>query len=470
MGKRSHAGFLLGALLLVSARARGQDGASPSSSPDRVAELEKKVRELEARLRRVEPPPKDAPAPPKLDAPVENAGKGQARPGAPPTSATKAVPGDPEGLRGAPGPVIRPPPKDATVLEAALSAIAQLRLYGGVDVDYFWKIQDPHERKDAIQLHSANPDHDTFEVAWSKLGVTRRMGDANEWDAGFGFELDYGRLVQKTLSLDPRFLPDSPINSQFAYVDLKIPTPLNPVSLRCGRTQSWIGVETIDPFLNPNFSHSFFFNFSPFTTTGVSASSEIAGGFRYTQWVVNGWDLVIDDNSSKTLGGQLSWTSEGSSAAIAFNWIWGPEREKDDRHHRWYAELAATLKPFDGTEVRASLHYGQEEGGALGGGPAKFGGVLLIVRQELYEVTEGFRRFAVAFRGEYYRDQGGLFSGVDETLAELTGTFELRFTDSASLRLEYRHDIATGKGTLHGLRGHSAGHQDTIGADANFRF
>jgi hypothetical protein len=476
MGKRTHAGWVLGALLLVAARASAQDPASP----DRVAELEKKVRELEERLRKVEPAAPVGSATPttKVGAPAlpEKATSPEEVPkGPPPRKKAPVTPADPEGLRGAPGPVIRPPPTELTVLEAVFSATERLRLYGAIDASYFWKIQDPKIIQDGIQLSTTTPDHDTFMVTWAKMGVTRQLTDENEWDVGFAFDLAYGRLVQTTLSVDPKFLFNSAINSQNAFVDLKLPTPWNPVEVRFGRFPSWIGIEAIDPMLNPNFSHSFFFRNTPFTTTGFSASTELGAGFRYTQFVVNGWDVVIDNNKSKSLGGQLSWINDDPYLAIAFNWIWGPEQPDNTRDDTYWLELGATFKPLDGTEVRASLHYGQaEHGTATGNGTSKFGGVLLIARQEFYEVEPGFRRFAFALRGEYFRDQGGHFSVGhfsvnDQTLAEVTATFQLRFSRLASVRLEYRHDYSTAKPFLGG-NNDLVHNQDTIGVDVNFQF
>jgi hypothetical protein len=138
-------------------------------------------------------------------------------------------------------------------------------------------------------------------------------------------------------------------------------------------------------------------------------------------------------------------------------------------------ELDVITKLTETTELRAALHYGQEEGAAVGGGCAKYGGLLFIVRQEVLDVLGddgevAFRRFALAARGAWWRDQGGSKSGLEQTLADATLTLEARFTQHASLRLEWRHDHSNRAFFLGGRGGPSKHHQDTAAVELNLRF
>lgn len=362
---------------------------------------------------------------------------------------------------------------ESTLMNVVTAVASQVKVTGVLSGSYTWNLADPPTRRGANLLRVSDPDHDSFEVTYAKLGLYRDPSGQNEWDAGFRAEVAAGRLVETTLSLDPDFNGGSTVNLANGYVTLQAPTPSGrPLTLTAGRSYGWFGVESLDVPLNPNFSLSYFSNFTPFTNTGVSLSMVLVDGLRYTQYVVNGWDLVFDNNDAKSYGGQLTYTLKDPATTIAFNWLAGAEQADDEEDLRWLLELDVTTRLTETTELRAALHYGQEEDGAVAPrtGVAKYGGAQLIVRQELWEVRQGFRRLAIALRGGFWRDQGGSKSGLEQTLTDTTATFEVRFTEWASLRLEWRHDHSN-RAFFLGRRGNpSQHHQDTASAELNFRF
>lgn len=536
MGARGLAAVGLGLALLACARpSRAQDAPAPAPSPavpapspapsleDEVRELRERVRRLEAEAAARRGSPAGAPTTETAAGKPAGPESGEAQ-GAPPPQGSPTKPGSPEGSgggapgAGAPGPGVATRPGQGTVgpgqqeperapapgleervqsAEQALrkavgAAIPGLELHGTLDMDYVWNLNDPRKRRVDVNLLRVNdPDHDTFEVAWAKLALVRNVNASNEWDAGFHLAVAVGREVETTLSLDPHFLHGEAINLAQGYVDLQMPTPFgSPLLVRFGRFYSWFGAESLDTALNPNFSLSYFTTFTPFTTTGVGVGMDLALGFRYTQYLVNGWDVVVDDNDAKTVGGQLAWTHKADEkdaapdVALALNWIWGPEQPRDDKHARAQVELDGTLRPFDATTFLGALGYGQEEHGAVArpvalvGGPGgvhgltgKFGGAMAIVRQELGEVSKGFYRFAVAARVAYWRDQGGSKTGLDQALLDTTGTFELHFTEDGRLRFEVRRDGSTRRHAFVGRRGEqSRDEQVTVSVDAAFAF
>jgi hypothetical protein len=56
-----------------------------------------------------------------------------------------------------------------------------------------------------------------------------------------------------------------------------------------------------------------------------------------------------------------------------------------------------------------------------------------------YQLTP---KFALAGRGEYLSDRGGLFSGVTQALKESTATAEYKFADGFLARMEWRRDFS----------------------------
>src|SRR5207248_9343949 len=117
-----------------------------------------------------------------------------------------------------------------------------------------------------------------------------------------------------------------------------------------GKYVTHLGYEVIEGYdgYNDNYSRSILFGYAiPFTHTGVKASyafnSKIAGMVE----VVNGWDLVRDNNRSKSVGAQLTLTPV-SPLTVLFNWIGGPGPAKDNHTKRNVFGLVALFKPVSG--------------------------------------------------------------------------------------------------------------------------
>jgi len=336
-----------------------------------------------------------------------------------------------------------------------------LRFYGNAQATYTSNLADPAQRKGANRFRLAHPDHNALGVTFAKIGLTRPLSGFNEFDAGFRFEIGAGRMVEEVFT-DP-VLGDQGLTIPQAYVDLQLPTPITPVQLRLGRQYGWFGTESLDLYSNPNVSLSLIAEATPNTVTGASLNLDLGSGFRYTQFLVQGWDVVEDDNDAKTLGGQLAWQTEGLT--LAANWILGAERPgassllEDDL--RWAVELSGRYQATSSTEIRASLLYGQED---FGDDVARFGGASLALTQGLFEVEgAGYHRLTASVRGSFLRDRGGSRTGFDQTLGEMTGTLGIHFSPYASLRAEYRHDFSSRDDAFLGHRGQSSrAGQDTF--------
>lgn len=353
-------------------------------------------------------------------------------------------------------------------IERGVELGSSIRLYGHVQTSFTTNLADPDQRRGANRLRLSDPDHNSFGVPYAKVGLARRLSGLNEFDAGFKLELGAGRIVEEVF--EDSTLGDRGITVPQAYVALQLPTPYNPLQLRLGRQHSWFGTESLDVYKNPNFSLSPLALAVPKTVTGLSAGMDLGYGLSYTQFVVQGWDRVEDDNDAKSFGGQLAW--KANDLALTLNWIVGEERSNTsgsfshpEDQTRWAVELGARYQSTVSTELRASLLYGQDGG-------AKFGGFSVLASQSLFEVEdEGFHRLTASLRGSYLRDQGGSRTGIDQSLGELTSTLALNFSQNASLRLEYRHDFSSADDAFLGHRGRpSRSGQDTFAIALHYAF
>jgi hypothetical protein len=350
-----------------------------------------------------------------------------------------------------------------------------IHAYGHLTAAYTRNLADEVQgRKGANALRQSDADHDTFGLTYVQLGLARDPSGKNELDAGFRVEVGFGRLVEESMQDDGLF-DDQPIDLPQAYVTAQLPTPVGrPVTISAGRLGGWFGVEGND--LGENLNHSLGYLSAlggPGSITGASVAIDLADGLRYTQYVGNGWDVVVDTNDAKTVGGALEYAL--GALSLRGSWVLGAEGlEVSQKRWALGADVIYVSSIF-GTELRASGLYGEEEGGALDGDLARFGGVSLAVKQGLCDAG-GYDCVSIAVRGEWFRDQGGSRSGRDQALAGLTTTLEVRPLEALALRMEYRHDWSSEDafgGSSSSSSSSSAGgedEQDTVSASISLSF
>lgn len=349
--------------------------------------------------------------------------------------------------------------------------LSRIEIDGSLSASYGYNLADPEVRRGANRTRLSDTDHNTVGVPYARLGLSRAVSGLNEFDAGFRVDVGVGRLVQEALRNDGLFTSSggSTINLPQAYVEVQVPTALNPLLVRAGRTYSYFGNETLDLGKNLNFSLSPLATYGPKTLTGLSVGMDLGAGLRYTQWVGNGWDTVVDENDAKTLGGTLEWKLASPDLRLAFNWIAGAERSDSNSDKRYMLELALDWNLTASTSLRAAAQYGEEK---FDHDRCRFSGATVSFRQAFLEVDgEGWHRLAVGVRGSYFRDEDGARTGVEQDLAELTATAEFRFLRDAALRVEYRRDWST-KDVFLGSSGSSPTEdsQDTIALELSYAF
>jgi hypothetical protein len=167
--------------------------------------------------------------------------------------------------------------------------------------------------------------------------------------------------------------------------------------------------------------------------------------------VMNGWDLVRDNNLSKSLGAQLTITP-AAPISLWLNWIGGAELANNNHTKRNVFDVVAIFKPTKTLTLGANGDYGIEDGTSLvtPGSDAVWKG---IAGYATIAVTD---KFSVGLRGETFHDDGGvrLGTGIRTTLSEGTFTPTYKFTSHVLLRGEVRFDkanrpILTKEGALH---------------------
>jgi len=258
-------------------------------------------------------------------------------------------------------------------------------------------------------------------------------------DAGFRVDLTGGSSIPQTVKSQDQTVAQFDLQQVFASYIAPLGSGLR---FDVGKYVTHLGYELIEGYdgYNDNYSRSILFGYAiPFTHTGVKASYAFSSKAAAMVEVVNGWDLVHDNNHSKSVGAQLTLTP-AAPLSVLLNWIGGPELPNDNHTMRNVFDLVATFKPTSVLTLGVNGDYGSEEGTSRvsPGSDAKWKGIAGYATIALTD------KFALGLRGETLHDDGGTRLGTDSkaVLSEFTFTPAFKFTNHAVLRGEVRYDKA----------------------------
>lgn len=204
--------------------------------------------------------------------------------------------------------------------------------------------------------------------------------------------------------------------------------------VEAGVFPSHIGFEVLQSKDNWNYTRSWEAELSPYYQTGVKLAVGLGERWSAQVHVLNGWQVIADNNRGKSLGWQLAYA--GDKVSLTFNGIAGPELPDDDHDYRALLDNVAVWKVSPVWTLVASLDLGGQEEPT--GGNAPWGGLALYARCAPSESKNAF-----TLRAEYFDDEDGAISGTAQTLKEATATFEMRPLDRLILKLEGRYDRST---------------------------
>ena len=267
-----------------------------------------------------------------------------------------------------------------------------------------------------------------------------------------------------------------PFDLQQAYAVLRAPVG-DGLDFKIGKFVTLLGAEVIESPANWNFSRSYLFGFAiPFTHTGVLATYPLGEFGSVTAGLVNGWDIVDDNNKAKTLIGNLTLTPV-QGVSLAFNGITGAEQASNSHDRRTVFDFVGTWQALENLAFMANYDYGVESAGAATSYDAKdWTGLALYTK---YDVTP---IWSLVGRWEWFDDHDdfrtGLTSGVTSGAGSFTPhpvklygytlTSQWKLREHVLGRLEYRHDTSSERVFL--TRGSLSNAQDTVSAEVIYHF
>lgn len=189
----------------------------------------------------------------------------------------------------------------------------------------------------------------------------------------------------------------------------------NGLVLEAGVYPSHIGMESFSSKDNWNYTRSWLGELSPYYQAGVKASYSFNARWSGQVHLLNGWQLVSDNNDGKAIGTQIAYANGPLTASV--NTFVGPELADDDQSLRKLADLVVLYRVTPRLQLGASVDAGaQERPGEKEANWNGFGGYARYAASD---------RHAVAVRVEQFRDPESGISGAPQTLRGATLTYEL---------------------------------------------
>ena len=276
----------------------------------------------------------------------------------------------------------------------------------------------------------------TFSVDLAELVVQKAV--ANPGDAGFRLDLTAGTFAGLTQSAGLRIGESADLQQAFVSYIAPLGTGLR---FDVGKFVTHMGYELIEGYdgYNDNYSRSLLFNYAiPLTHTGIKASYSLTPRVSLAAMVVNGWDVAIDNNKSKSIGAQLV-LKPVDPLAFYVNYIGGPENEDDNSSLRHVVDLVATLTVNPNLSLGVNADFGTEDGTSVvtSGADGKWSGFAGYAKIS----TSG--PFSLGLRAETFKDEGGTRLGIGESrVNEFTITPTFKFGSNFVVRAEGRYDSA----------------------------
>jgi len=298
---------------------------------------------------------------------------------------------------------------------------------GFVQVAYHGELAkaDP-TREQLAPLRGYTPTGNTFVLHSAHIAIAHAFNE----NVSARVEVDAGYDAPRTASYP---FNDGMFDVQEAYATYQ----RGFFSLTAGKFAAYEGLEYIEGPLNPTVTRGYSFNIAePNTHTGVKlhfTGDAVDLGIG----LVNGWDVLIDNNSGKTAIWKLTLTPF-QSLQLTFDGTFGPEQEHVSSEQRLSLDFNITWTANEHFSIAAQYNTGID---GIGGAADKVRwsvlGALLSYSGEL---------FLLGARAELFHDPDGARTDLGAVdLLNLTLSPGLILAQGFKLRLELRADLASKK-------------------------
>jgi hypothetical protein len=197
-----------------------------------------------------------------------------------------------------------------------------------------------------------------------------------------------------------------------------------------GKFVTFEGIELIEATSNPTISRGYLFGLAePYTHVGGYLTFIPSNEIEFKLGVVNGWDLLVDNNKDKTIISRLG-INLGDPLTLGVSFYTGIEQVNSSDWRNSFDVTGAT-KAIPGITLNFQGNYGAETINTVDTKWFGFG---------IQPVIPLGGNLELGLRGEYFADDQGARTGVTDLKAfNFTVTPALK-CDGVTFRFEYRFD------------------------------
>jgi hypothetical protein len=251
----------------------------------------------------------------------------------------------------------------------------------------------------------------------------------------------FGGVVQLMAGSDAAIVSaaEGSSGSEFEVLQAYAQYASGPWTVIAGKYLTLVGAEVIAPTGNVNISRSFTFFAEPLTHTGVRATFAATDKVNLFFGVNNGWNIVHDNNTAKTV--ELG-ASFAPSKAFSFSLQGYSGKEPVDTDidgTRTIVDFVGSWYATDALTIQLNYDWGRQSGVPNGGNSTtslKWNTGALYVN---YLINPTWR---VSLRVEQLDDKDGFMTGGTQKLKEGTLTVGWMPSKNFELRLEGRYDTS----------------------------
>src|SRR5881296_2406498 len=339
-----------------------------------------------------------------------------------------------------------PPPAPVNHVE---SALAGFKLSGFAEVSYAYSDQSSGDTAIVGRLYDRFQNHFMLNAL---AIVLDKAYDPAKFSAGFHAEALFGQNANliKSGGFELGEQGDVP----HLYVTLNVPTASgNGLQFKVGRIPTLLGLEVIETISNPNWSEGNQFIFAEnFTALGLSVETKFNQHVDAQFRVINGWDVVHDNNTRKSLMGRVGIYPD-TLTSLGLVGFWGPEEAGDNSANRYGVDAVLWRKVGGKVNVWLQGDYGQEQANAALPDPTQDAKWWAAGAWVTYDFSSSL---GLALRGDYLNDENGARTSLaplgapsafpfntGQKLGSGTATLNIRAWPNAVVRPEVRYDRST---------------------------
>lgn len=339
-----------------------------------------------------------------------------------------------------------------------------LDVSGFVDVYYEYNFNRPSafirdEQRNLIRNDIENNfrnfdfKHNEFALNLAEVVIQRTPAPV-----GFRLDLNYGKTTDWVHAAEPGGTETYKLFQQ-AYLTVPLKLGGKTGTLDAGKFVTHHGAEVIETKDNWNYTRGLLFSWAiPYYHAGLRYRYPFSDTSGITAHLYNGWNNVEDNNNSLSYG-LLYNTNLGEKLSLVQNWTGGPELTDDNGHWRHVFDTILTYAATEKTSYMLNFDYGRQ---SLPQNDASWIGLAGYVRHALND------RNAVVLRAEWFDDRDGFATGVEQTLKEITLTYEIKGPGGLLTHAEARYDWSNER--VFDERGGTSKNQPTLLLGAVYSF